>query len=263
MSYFRERHNTRNEYSGYQEVSDGLRSRLYTIYENYTAKGHIGVGQRGDWIPARILVHEIKLNLNKADMEDALGGKYDEVFEAIEIFLSVAKTSASNKFPRILADIISAFDIAGSVYQIDPETSRVELRVEDKLATDIKAASDALSETRHARGEYLDAVGGLMSRKKSPEEIVNDIFVAFEDYLKTITHAKDYGKAVTELVKKEIISPSQKSLLEKIYAYRSDTYGVVHAGKGNKPNEIDGLWFLETVTAQILLVDRKLKQLEK
>ncbi|MBO1225289.1 MAG: hypothetical protein JYX80_12780 [Candidatus Scalindua sediminis] len=262
MSYFRERNKTRNEYSGYQEVSDGLRSRLSAICERYTAKGLIGSGQGGFWIPARILNHEIKLYLNKADMTAALVGKYDEVFEAVEIFLYVAKTSASRKFPKILVDVISAFNIAGSVYQVDPGTGQVELRIEDKLAADIEAASDALSETRHARNEFLDAVGGLMSRNKSPEEIVNDIFVAFEDYLKTSMHAKEYGEAVTKLVKEEIISPTQKSLLEKIYAYRSDTYGVVHAGKGNKPKEIDALWFLETVTAQILFLDRKLKQLQ-
>jgi hypothetical protein len=262
MSYFRERNKTRNEYSGYQEVSDGLRSRLSAICECYTAKRHIGVMQRDLWIPAGTLNHEIKLNLNKDNMTAALIGKYDEVFEAVEIFLSVAKTSASRKFSKILVDVISAFNIAGSVYQVDPRTSRVELRVEDKLAADIEAASDALSETRHARDEFLDAVGGLMSRKKSPEEIVNDIFVAFEDYLKTSMHAKEYGEAVTKLVKEEIISPTQKSLLEKIYAYRSDTYGVVHAGKGNKPKEIDALWFLETVIAQILFLDRKLKQLQ-
>lgn len=262
MSYFRERNKTRNEYSGYQEISDGLRSRLSAICECYTAHGHIGVGQGGYWIPAGTLNHEIKLNLNKDHMQEALTGKYDEVFEAIEIFLSVAKTSARRKFQNILVDVISAFDIAGSVYQVVPVTSQVELRVEDKLAADIEAASDALSETRHARDEYLSAVGGLMSRKKSPEEIVNDIFVAFEDYLKTSMHAKEYGGAVAKLVKEKIISPTQKSLLEKIYAYRSDTYGVVHAGKGDKPNEIDALWFLETVTAQILFLDRKSKQLQ-
>jgi hypothetical protein len=262
MSYFRERNKTRNEYSGYQEVSDGLRSRLSAIRERYTAERHIGVGQRGLWIPAGTLNHEIRLHLDKENMRAALNGEYDEVFEAVEIFLSVAKTAANRKFPEILADVINAFNIAGSVYQVTPGTNQVELRVEDKLAADIKAASDALSETRHAKDEFLDAVGGLMSREKSPEEIVNDIFVAFEDYLKTSMHAKDYGEAVTKLVKEEIISPTQKSLLEKIYAYRSDTYGVVHAGKSNKPEEIDALWFLETVIAQILFLDRKLKQLQ-
>lgn len=262
MSYFRDRNKTRNEYSGYQEISDGLQSRLSAICECYTAKGHIGVGQRGLWIPARTLNHEIKLNLNKDNMTAALTGEYDEAFEAVEIFLSVAKTSTSSKFPKILVDVIRAFDFAGSVYQVNHVTSQVELRVEDKLAADIEAASDALSETRHARDEFLDAVGGLMSRKKSPEEIVNDIFVAFEDYLKTSMHAKEYGEAVTKLVKENIISPTQRSLLEKVYAYRSDTYGVVHAGKGNKPKEIDALWYLETVTAQILFLDRKLKRIQ-
>jgi len=48
--------------------------------------------------------------------------------------------------------------------------------------------------------------------------------------------------------------------LDKIYAYRSDTDGVVHSGNGEKPDEIDALWFLETVVAQLLFIDRKLKQ---
>ncbi len=77
MSYFRERNKTRNEYSGYQEISDGLRSRLYAICERYTAERHIGVGQRGLWIPAETLNHEIRLHLDKDNMRDALNERVE------------------------------------------------------------------------------------------------------------------------------------------------------------------------------------------
>lgn len=260
MSYFRQRNGTRNEYSGYQTASDGLRSRLAAVCGSYVAEGYIGGGQEGYWIPAANLNHEIKLHLNKNNINAALSASYDEAFEGVEIFLSVAEKCCPRRLLKIVEDIISAFDIAGSVYCLDPGTMQIELRVDEKLAGDIGVASGVLLGTRHAKDGYLNAVGGLMSRNQKPEDIVGDVFIAFEDYLKTITGTKDYGAAVVVLEKNGTISATQKSLLEKIYAYRSDTYGVGHAGNGEKPHEVDALWFLETVTAQILFLDRKLKK---
>ena len=257
MTYCRARNKTINEYSGHQEISLGLRSRLNSVCNHYIAHGYIA--SERTWIPAIQLNHEIKLRLDKETLTGALSGTYDEAFEAVEIFLSAAKAYASSRYSKILADVISVFDIAGSVYRVDENSGRIELRIDGKLAEDIDIATAALSSAENAESEFKNAVGGLMSRSESPEDTISAIFIAFEDYLKNKTGMKEYGGSVDKLMKDEVISPTQKSLLDKIYAYRSDTYGIGHAGKAKKPEEVDALWFLETVTAQILFLDRKLK----
>ena len=261
MTFFRERNKLRNEYSGYQEASKGLRERVAAICKDCIAEGYIGVGNDGWWIPVKILNHEINIYLNRGNIyEPLLLGTYDEVFEAIEIFLSVAEEQCYERYQKILIDIIKAFQIAGSVYYVDPGLNQINLQIEEKLAKDLQVAEEILITTKQGKEEFLNAIGGLMNRKSTPEEIVKGVFIAFEDYLKTQTECKDYGESVVKLEKGKTISPTQKSLMEKIYAYRSDTYGVGHAGNGQKPQEIDALWFIETVTAQLLFIDRKLKQ---
>lgn len=262
MTFFRERNKLRNEYSGYQEATQGLRERIAAIFEHYIAEGYIGIGQEHWWIPAGILNHEIKLYLNKTNVYQALlSGAYDEVFEAIEIFISVAKEQCrSQRYEEIFVDITKAFYIAGSVYFVDSRSGQVALQIEEKLAKDLQVAGDILTIAKEGKEGFFNAIGGLMSRKVVPEDVVKGAFVAFEDYLKMHTGGKDYGESIVKLEKEGVVSPTQKALLEKIYAYRSDTYGVGHAGNSGKPKEIDALWFIETVTAQLLFIDRKLKQ---
>jgi len=259
MSFFRERNKLRNEYSGYQEISDGLRSRLVAICKCYATDGYIGPGQEDLWVPENTLNHAIRLHLNQDSVYHALSRNYDEAFEAVEIFLAVAAKTAGRRYGTIITDFFQAFEIAGSVYKIDND-GHVVLRVEQKLAQNIDTAGEVLSSSRAGKDGFLDAVGGFMGRKETPENVVKGVFVAFEDYLKIQTKTKDYGTAVSKLAADGIISPTQKALLEKIYAYRSDTYGVGHAGNNESPKELDALWFIETVTPQILFIDRKLNQ---
>lgn len=259
MPYFRERNKLNNEYSGYQEVSDGLRDRLIAICRHYIAEGSIGVGQEGFWIPKSTLNHAVKLRLNKDDIYQALRGTYDEVFEAIELFLAVAIEKTSRKFEQIFLEIEQAFYIAGSVYQVD-KNFNVVLRAEEKFVKNIDYAAEALLTSRNGKEVFLSAVNDFISRKGAISNVVKEVFIAFEDYLKTQTKANDYGNAIQKLEKQKIISATQKALLAKIYAYGSDSYGVRHAGNSEKPDEIDALWFIETVTAQLLFIDRKLKQ---
>ncbi len=263
MAYFRERNNLRKEYSGFGEVSQPLRSRLAAICERYISRGHIGIGNEGWWVTGSVLDHAIKLNLNKPNILTILTtGTYDEVFDAIEIFLEIAfqEVEYSQRKTEILSDVIQAFEISGSVYFVNAALQQIELRITEELAKDIDKAGEVLASVENAKEEFLSSIGGLMSRQESPENIVKGIFISFEDYLRVKTEAKEFGGAVAKLQAENIISPTQKALLEKIYAYRSDTYGVGHAGNNKKPDEIDTLWFLETVIAQILLIDRKVNQ---
>jgi len=160
----------------------------------------------------------------------------------------------------MMSDIVLAFDKSGSVYYVDPDSGQVKLRVDEKLANDLRTAGDILSSSKQGREEFLGAVASLMNRKAAPEEIVKRVWVAFEDYLKSMTGSKDYSESVAKLEKQEVISPFQKSILDKLHGFRSDAYGVAHAGKSEKPKELDALWFIDTVTSQLLYIDRKLKQ---
>jgi len=261
MKYFRERHNLKTDYSGHQEVSESLRNRLNTVCQKYIAHGMIGVGQEGYWIPIKVLKHELAVNLEQSEIKIIIfNDNYDCVFEAIEIYLNVAEQSASRIFHnKILPDIKRAFDLSGSVYFINEE-GQVNLRVDQSLAKDLEKTKKILSSSKKTYDLFFDTVGKLITRRDKPENIAKDIFIAFENYLKEKTGEKDFGKSTSLLEKKGIIDRTQKRLLEQLYVYRSDAFAVTHAGGSKKPEEIDTLWLLETVVAQLKFLDRKFKQ---
>ncbi len=263
MKYFRERHNLRIDYSGYQEVSDSLRNRLNTVCQMYIAHGMIGVGQKRDWIPEDVLKYELTVNLEQGEIGTVLlNGSYDHVFEAIEIYLDLAKQYANSRFySEILPDIQRAFNLSGSVYFVNEE-GRVNLRVDQSLAEDLEKTKKILSSSKKTYDLFFDTVGGLVTRRDKSENVVKDIFIAFENYLKEKTGETDFGKSILLLVRRRIINKTQKRLLDQLYVYRSDAFAVTHAGESKKPEEIDTLWFLETVVAQLKFLDKKFKQIE-
>lgn len=263
MKYFRERHNLKTDYSGYQEVSNSLRNRLNTVCQRYIAHGMIGVGQEDWWIPISVLEDELSVNLEEKHIGYIISNEsYEYVFEAIEIFLDVAEEYASRRYAsQILPDIKRTFDLSGSVYYISND-GEIALRTDERLAKNLKEIETVLSDYEKSYKMFFETVGNLMSRKDKPKNIVKDIFIAFENYLKEATKEKDFGKAINYLKNQGILTSPQKSLIEKIYAYRSDAFAVGHAGGSQEPDEIDALWFLETTIAQLKFLDRKFKQVE-
>lgn len=192
--------------------------------------------------------------------EIILSDTYDYVFEAIEIYLDIAEKYAGRRYhSQILPDIQRAFELSGSVYYVD-KNGRINLKIDEKLAKDLKETEEILSRTKTSYELFFETVGKLMARKDEPKNIVKDIFIAFENYLKEKTGRSDFGKSISYLEKQGIINKIQKGLLDKIYAYRSDAFAVTHAGASKKPDEIDTLWFLESVVTQLKFIDRKLKQ---
>jgi hypothetical protein len=261
MKYFRERHNLKSDYSGYQEVSDSFRKRLSTVCNAYIAYGTIGIGQEGFWIQDDILEHELAINLLESNIKTIVStGNYDMVFEAIEIYLNVAREYAYKSFhERILPDIQRAFDLSGSVYFVNKE-GQINLRVEQPFAENLEETKEILSVSKKSYELFFDTVGKLITRRDKPENIVKDIFVAFENYLKEKTGEKDFDKCVSYLEKRGIIDKHQKKLLDQLYVYRSDAFKVTHAGASKIPDEISALWFVETVIAQLKYLDNKFKQ---
>lgn len=260
MTYFSRRNQQIVEFSGYEEVSPALRARLNAILRQYVSQNPISYSSDDSWcVELSDFFYEVRKEFPGGDPFIIIErGQFHQVFTVVEIFLDMTSDIYYTRREKAPLEILQVFNLSGSVYTI--RNRRIELRIDEDLAKKIESAKTTLSNNQSAYEKFFDAVGNLVGRKAKAEDIVKDIFIAFEDYLKIQTKAKDYSGAVVYIEKNGIISPTQKALLEKIYAYRSDTYGVGHAGNNEKPQEIDALWFLETVIAQILFIDRKLKQ---
>ncbi|MFA5070161.1 MAG: hypothetical protein WC528_02665 [Patescibacteria group bacterium] len=259
MIYFRERNKLKKDYSGFQEVSNSLRNKLKTICEKYIIKG-IGLGNENYYLDYDTIAYELKIHLDKGDILDIIDTEtYENIFEAIEIFLKTAEGHViQSVYEEILLNIARAFKLSGSVYKVNYD-GEIELKIDESLAKSLKETEEILGGNKNAYETFFDATADLLKRKGKPEDIVKNIFVAFEDYLKNETHTNGFDKAISWLESKNIINGRQKSILEKIKSYRSDAYKVTHAGESSKPSEIDTLWYLDTVVAQLKFIDRKLK----
>lgn len=262
MSYFSRRNKHIVEYSGHEEASFALRERLLAILNKYVGESSLYGYDKPWYVERSKFLHEVQKEFPGKVMPDLIDkGAFHEVFTSVEIFLDMALHIYHSRRRTAPLEILQAFNLSGSVYTVN--NGRIELRIDETLAKQIESVKPILSVRSSAYETFFDAVGNLLGRKAKAEEIVSDIFIAFEDYLKDLTDSKDYGGAVNKLKKDGVISATQKALLDKIYAYRSDTYGVGHAGTGEKPQEIDALWFVETVTPQILFIDRKIKNISE
>ena len=259
MSYFSRRNKHIVEFSGHEEVSRPLRERLSAILNQYVGENPTSYNGGDPWYVERgDFRYEVQKEFPGKDPFGLINsGEFHEVFTVVEVFLDMATGIYYSRRNEALLEILQAFSLSGSVYTIN--NRRIELKIDKDLAEKLESIKPILSTHQSAYEKFFDGIGNLFGRKAKAEDIVKDVFVAFEDYLKTQTGAKEYGGALSHLEKTGVISSTQRALLEKVYAYRSDTYGVGHAGNSQKPQEVDALWFVETVTAQILFIDRKLK----
>lgn len=206
------------------------------------------------WVNVRSLESECVMMLNQGNYVWLLQeGSFAEVFEVVEIFLSLVHKEAFMRESEIFAEFRRAFELSGSVYCLSKEGA-VELRKDEETARHVRDTELKLEGQPTALETFRLAVAGLFGRTIAPKDIVRDIFVAFEDYLKRLTGKSDYSSAIQHLATLGKITKTQKALLEKIYGYRSDSYNVTHAGNSSEPGERDALWFLQTVMAQITYI---------
>lgn len=260
MAYFSRRNQHVTEFSGYEEVTPALRKRLTAILKKYVRRRVVSYSSDFpfDISPAEFSHEVTKEFPGKSPFELIEHGEFHEVFTVVEIFLDMVEGLEYRRKREAPIETLQAFKLSGAVYTINGKN--VELVVDEELAKKIEATKEVLSANPSAYEKFFEAIGDYVGRRAKPEDIVKDVFIAFEDYLKEQTGAKDYGKAVSKLEKGNTISSTQRALMEKLYAYRSDTYGVGHAGNSEKPKELDVLWFIETVIAQLSFIDKKLKQ---
>lgn len=260
MTYFSRRNNHVVEFSGHEEASSQLRKRLAAVLNKYIDQNGISYGVEDPWYVEREdFRHEVQKEFPGEQpfilIEE---GEFHKVFTVVEIFLDMSEGIYYTRRNSAPDEIAQAFELSGSVYQV--KENRITLGVTKELAEKLESSKEVLKDNPTAYEKFFDAVGGLLGRRAKPEDVVKDVFIAFEDYLRAKTGARDYGTAIDQLLKLNTVSPTQKALLDKIYAYRSDTYGVGHAGNGKQPGEADALWFIDTVIAQLCFLDRKIKQ---
>lgn len=153
---------------------------------------------------------------------------------------------------------MAAFNLSGSVYKISPK-GEVVLQIDKDLAEKVASIKTILDPYSEFSDRFYQAVGNLVGRRVKPEDIVKDIFVSAEGYLKSITGTSRFGESVKDLFKKNLINKEQKKILEALHEFRSDADGAGHAGNSITPTEESCLWFLDTFVAQLRMIDKATK----
>lgn len=259
MNYFARRNQLTTEFSGHEEVSSALRKRLQAVLLEYVGKNPISYGSDDPWfIEARKFSYEVGKEFPSEDPFELVGqGKFYQVFTVVEIFLDMVTGIYYDRRNRAPLEMLQVFRLSGSVYTI--VNQRVELIIEKDLAEKLEEAKEILSPYDKWYRSFFEAVGNLVGRKAKSQDIVKDIFISAEGYLKELTGKSKYGDAVSKLHADSILNREQKAVMDKLNAYCSDAEGARHAGSSKTPNETDALWFLETVLAQLRHIHR-LKQ---
>jgi hypothetical protein len=193
------------EYSGPGEVTPQLRERLRMIMRRYIAPGEIGIGQEYLWVPAYELNHDLAMHFGReVKLADLLAaGNWNDVLDAVEIFLGVARAEAYKRYSEIWSEIAQAFDLSGSVYYVTRE-GVVGLHIEQETGHRVDQAVQALSAIEKAKGVFQGAAAGLTSRRMRPEDVIKDTCVALEEFLKEKTKENDLAGAIKALCRKPI-----------------------------------------------------------
>lgn len=259
MTFFRERNKIQKEYSGYEEASEPLRQRLAAIIEERSGYS-IGLGNEDFYLYRGELDHQVKIRTNWDCLGAILRGTYDEVFEAVEIFLNlVIHKLRESEGEEMVNEVVVIFRSAGSVYTVN-KRGQVVLSIPEETAKNIAGTEEGLgSKSGEALDFFKRALHDLLSRGRTANDIVKDFAISMEDYIKAISGKKDYGEALKALRARGVIAATQQGVLDKLYAYRGDAHGVAHSGNTEEPSTVDAVWFLETFVAQVKMIEAKLK----
>lgn len=251
MSSFSRRSGIRSEFSGPDEASPALRNRLKQVADRYTSRGEVGIGQEGMWVSGEDVDHRLSMELARTTELDTviLRGDYHEVLSAIEFFIEEA-AHAFERRSEIFEQVQRAFALSGSVYGLDWE-GHVILRMEPDAAALVQEASKTLTPLAQAKGVFDAAVSGLLSRREEPKNVIRDVNLAFEDYLKSVTDEGGFGDAIDVLQRRGVLTATQAGLMGKLNGFKSETFGPSHPGSARTPTQADALWFVESVSAQV------------
>lgn len=260
MVYFSRRNKIHIEYSGHEDVSNNLRHRLVSIVDNNTVLYPVvsySASKPGKLKYER-LVYAVQKEFPNSDPKELINlSDYDSVFTVVEIFWDELSNIDSRNSAKAKLEMAAAFKLSGSVYGINLRTGRIELVVDEDFAKKIKETEEILAPFKNAQKIFLEASGNLFGKKAKPKDIVRDMYVAAEEYLKKITGESQFSSSIKKLRNNGVIIDEQKAVLEKLYAYRSNTQGTTHAGDNNEPSEVEAIWFIDTMSAQVRYIDIK------
>ncbi len=262
MTYFSRRNEYLVEYSGHEEISTSFRKRISTIIEKYVIDYVGGYGQDSrSFIKSSKFSYEVNKEFPGRYLESLIAtGLFHELFSLIEILLDLSNSHLDYDIKReLFSEIQQAFKLSGSVYKIN-DKNRIELKIDKDAAEKIDSIKQILAPYPELSHRFFQAVGNLVGRRAKPEDVVKDIFVASEGYLKLITQTSRFGEAVKELFKKNHINKEQKKVLDALHEFRSDAYGAGHAGNSVTPDEESALWFLDTIIAQMRMIEKKVSK---
>ncbi|PJA45442.1 hypothetical protein CO174_03195 [Candidatus Uhrbacteria bacterium CG_4_9_14_3_um_filter_50_9] len=207
-------------------------------------------------IKPSVFTYEIQKEFPGRDpLQIIADGLFHEVFTVVEIFLVLSRGIYSTRSESAFIDVYQAFQLSGSVYKIN-SSFEIELQIEEESAKQIESIKPILAPYPEFSERFFQAVGNLVGRRAKPEDVVKDVFVASEGYLKTVTATSRFGDAVKKLSKEGLINKEQKKVLEALHEFRSDADGAGHAGNSSTPNEESTLWFLDTMIAQLRMVNK-------
>lgn len=260
MTYFSRRNEYVVEYSGHEEASKTLRTRILTVFRKFVDQ-NVAIGSGEDWSvePSDFLYKTQQEFPGRDPFSIVEKGEFHEVFTVVEIFLDLISNIYYTRKSEAVVEIVKAFHLSGSVYSIN-EMKHVALNINSDTAEKIDSLKAVLVPYSEFHDRFFQAVGNLMDRRAKPEDVVKDIFVAVEGYLKAITGGSRFGDSIKELCKKNLINKEQVKVLDALNTFASDSSGTRHAGNGAVPTEETALWFLDTIVAQIRMVDKVVKK---
>jgi hypothetical protein len=214
MAYFSRRNEYVVEYSGNENVSQALRARLRAVLSQYIDR-NVALSNDDPWFiePEELnyKTHQEFPNENPFNIIET--AEFHKVFTIVEIFLDLSKDLYYTRKPQILADVYKAFKLSGSVYEINKE-GEVVLAIDKDSAEKIDSLKSILSPYSEFSDRFFQAVGNLVGRKAKPEDVVKDIFVSSEGYLKAISGGSRFGDSIKELEKQGKINNEQKRFLK-------------------------------------------------
>lgn len=260
MAYFSRRNEYVVEYSGHEEASKGLRDRLFSVLNKYIERNQISYSDNDPWsVEPDDIIHKTQQEFPEKDPFSIIkNGEFHEVFTVVEIFLNLISDIHYTRKNEAIVEIAKSFYLSGSVYAID-ESKQIILKIEKDVVEKIDSIKSILAPYPEFSDRFYQAVGNLVGRRAKPEDVVKDIFVASEGYLKAVTNTSRFGDAIKELFKKNLINKEQKKVLEALHEFRSDADGAGHAGNSVTPTEETTLWFLDTMVAQIRMINKVVK----
>ena len=264
MQPFSKRNKLKSEYSGYGKASINLRNRILLLYGHpYSGNEyHFGLGN-DNWIHEVAFSKDLQMHFGKRisieSFRDESLTTYDEVLDFIELYYArgVADLDGRKRL-MLFKDIVLAFNNSGSVYEFNQD-GEVVIKINNILAENITKTDSILEPFGDAQKVYRECIDGLISRTKPPKNVVGDMSVVFEEYLKKSTLQGSIEKAIQYLKDKLSFHATQIQIIEKLKAYRGDVWGAAHAGNSPEPDERDALWYLESIIAQIRYIENKIK----